>query len=153
MNLELGRTVTLKVKNVLWPSRDRYASYVRIPEFNVYTGTLMSERWFAPNEIGITTGDPNFPFRRIDKERIVAVNDVEVEQAKHPTQEIEDQVFQVLGSKGAIYQVSLGRNGRASCSCPGYQFRGRCKHADGVMEDQTKKRGTENVRTEAVPSS
>ena len=67
MNLELGRTVTLKVKNVLWPSRDRYASYVRIPEFNVYTGTLMSERWFAPNEIGITTGDPNFPFRRIDK--------------------------------------------------------------------------------------
>ena len=37
----------------------------------------------------------------------------------------DPDVVQVSGSKGSIYTVNTRLN---SCTCPGYQFRGRCKH-------------------------
>lgn len=33
----------------------------------------------------------------------------------------------VTGSNGTVYTISE-RNGREVCNCPGFQFRGRCKH-------------------------
>lgn len=33
----------------------------------------------------------------------------------------------VTGSNGKVYTISE-RNGREVCNCPGFQFRGRCKH-------------------------
>ena len=37
----------------------------------------------------------------------------------------EPMVVEVQGSKGAVYQVNLEEK---SCTCPGYTFRGECKH-------------------------
>lgn len=39
----------------------------------------------------------------------------------------------VTGSSGSIYTLTQS-GGRWSCSCPGYGFRGRCKHSDGMKD-------------------
>lgn len=121
----VGQTVTIKVRNALYDVRHRYANGWVGPEFNEYTGTIMREKWFAPNEIGITTGDPKWPFRRINQERIVEVNDAKVDFVA-PVAE-ERQTKTVQGSKGQTYVVTKDK-GKVSCSCPGFTFRKTCKH-------------------------
>jgi hypothetical protein len=39
----------------------------------------------------------------------------------------EGRTWKVAGSKGSEYTVTES-NGQISCSCPGYKFRGSCKH-------------------------
>lgn len=51
--------------------------------------------------------------------------DTQEEQASKPT----GQTWQVSGSKGSQYIVSL-ENGRWSCTCAGHGFRSRCRHVD-----------------------
>lgn len=36
------------------------------------------------------------------------------------------------GSKGNIYIVT-DDNGKVTCNCPGYKFRGKCKHSDEII--------------------
>lgn len=128
--LELGKTVTIKVKNILWPHRHLYAAGVVSSEFNYYTGTIMREKWFAVDEVGITTGNPDFPFRRINRERIVAVGDKAVNFTQVPA---DREVRTFTGSKGDTYTVT--REGRrATCTCTGFQFRKKCKHIDEVLK-------------------
>ncbi len=125
--LEIGKTVTIKVENIMWPSRHLYAAGVVKGEFNYYTGTIMREKWFAPDEIGITTGNPDFPFRRIRRERIVDVNGTKFT----PPPKVERTEFKVTGSKGNTYTV-IKEGSRATCTCPGYSFRKTCKHLEMV---------------------
>ena len=125
--LEIGKTVTIKVENIMWPSRHLYAAGVVKAEFNYYTGTIMREKWFAPDEIGITTGNPDFPFRRIRRERIVDVNGTKFT----PPPKVERTEFKVTGSKGNTYTV-IKEGSRATCTCPGYSFRKICKHLEMV---------------------
>lgn len=127
--LDVGKTVTIKVKNIMWPHRHLYAPGVVSQEFNVYTGTIIRERWFDVDEIGITTGNPDFPFRRIRRERIVAVDNAPVDFTKPAT----DRLVRIFtGSKGDQYTV-IRESNRATCTCPGFQFRKKCKHADEVL--------------------
>ena len=125
--LEIGKIVTIKVENIMWPSRHLYAAGVVKGEFNYYTGTIMREKWFAPDEIGITTGNPDFPFRRIRRERIVDVNGTKFT----PPPKVERTEFEVTGSKGNTYTV-IKEGSRATCTCPGYSFRKICKHLEMV---------------------
>jgi hypothetical protein len=111
----------------MWPSRHLYAAGVVKGEFNYYTGTIMREKWFAPDEIGITTGNPDFPFRRIRRERIVDVNGTKFT----PPPKVERTEFKVTGSKGNTYTV-IKEGSRATCTCPGYSFRKTCKHLEMV---------------------
>ena len=121
--LEIGKSVTIKVKNIMWPRRHLYASGVVGSEYNYYTGTIMREKWFGVDDVGITTGDPKFPFRRINRERIVDVNGVTFT----PPPKIERTEFTVPGSKGATYTV-IKEGTRATCTCAGFGFRKTCKH-------------------------
>jgi hypothetical protein len=41
--------------------------------------------------------------------------------------EPEGRRWTVAGSKGAVYTV-IELNGQVTCSCPGYKFRGACRH-------------------------
>jgi hypothetical protein len=125
--LEIGKIVTIKVENIMWPSRHLYAAGVVKGEFNYYTGTIMREKWFAPDEIGITTGNPDFPFRRIRRERIVDVNGTKFT----PPPKVERTEFKVTGSKGNTYTV-IKEGSQATCTCPGYSFRKTCKHLEMV---------------------
>jgi len=121
--LNIGDTVTIKVRNVMYDVRHRYPAGM-IPEFNEYTGTVMREKFFADDEIGITSDTFGIKFRRIRLDRIVEVNAAKVEftPVKH---ERETKVVQ--GSKGNSYIVT--RDGsKTTCTCPGYGFRKTCKH-------------------------
>ena len=42
------------------------------------------------------------------------------------------QTWTVAGSKGNSYTVSLSA-GIWACSCPGHNFRGRCRHVDDIQ--------------------
>lgn len=123
--LAIGNTVTIKVENILWPSRHLYANGVVGSQFNYYTGTIMREKWFAVDEIGITTGNPDFPFRRIRRERILEVNGTDVTLA--PLPKIERIERTIEGSKGNTYTV-IKEGSRATCTCTGFSFRKTCKH-------------------------
>lgn len=126
---EIGRTVTIKVENILWPVRRLYAPGIIANQYHYYTGTIMREKWFEADEIGITTGDPRFSFRRIRRERIVEVNGAEVKFT--PPLKVERTVAQVAGSKGDTYTV-IKEGSRTSCTCTGYSFRKTCKHLSMV---------------------
>lgn len=127
--LEIGTVATIKVEHILWDRRHLYAAGVVGQQYNYYTGTIMREKWFADDEIGITTGDPSFPFRRIRRERILEVNGAVVE-APAPMK-IERIERTVAGSKGNTYTV-IKEGSRASCTCPGFSFRRTCKHLEMV---------------------
>ena len=40
--------------------------------------------------------------------------------------------IEFTGSKGNIYVVTVD-NGNVKCTCPGYKFRGQCKHSSEVI--------------------
>lgn len=40
------------------------------------------------------------------------------------------------GSKGNTYVVTVDGDGDISCNCPGYRFRGKCKHYTAVAEGE-----------------
>ena len=126
MELIEGKRIKLKVKNVMYPYRDRYSVNMIIPEFNYYEGQVVYEKWFKKDQVGLTTGEDWFPVRTIQKHRIVEVNGVEIEPIEeevYPTA----KVFKVLGSKGEEYEVTFdGPNSK--CTCKGFMFRGTCKH-------------------------
>jgi hypothetical protein len=128
--LTVGNTVTIRVKNILWPNRHLYANGYVGPEFNVYTGTVMREKWFDSEEIGLTTDDPSFKFRRIMRHRIVEVNNKQVDYIK-PVEEKRIEIT-VRGSKGNSYTV-VKEKGKKSCTCPGFGFRRTCKHIESVV--------------------
>jgi len=122
--LEKGSQVTLKVKNILWPKRHLYAAGVIRDEFNYYTGTVVYEKWFKADQVGLTTDLDWFPFRVIQKENIVEVNDLPVDYSQPASDRVEKTVE---GSKGNVYTV-IKEDGRITCTCPGFTFRGQCKH-------------------------
>ena len=125
MQLNTGDTVTIKVRNPIWPMRKAYASYIQIPEFNTFTGRVVRDhRAIKPGQIGLTNDDPQFDLRVIDVERIVGCEDQVVSPSKS-----ESKTWVVQGSKGKTYTVTLD-HGRYECSCPGFQFRRSCKHVD-----------------------
>lgn len=125
-----GNTVTIKVRNALYDVRDRYANGWVGPEFNEYTGTVVHEKWYGSERIGLTTGMKSFPVRVIDCSRIVEVNGA-VEAVQVP---VENTVITkvVPGSKGNSYIVTKDGN-KVSCTCPGFGFRKTCKHVQEVM--------------------
>ena len=68
---------------------------------------------------------------RIDvRGRKFVVNPVQFE-TKLKEEEPEGRVWVVKGSKGDEYKVTE-LNGNLSCTCSGFKFRGKCKHADSV---------------------
>ena len=131
MKLKAGETVTIQVKNPVWPMRKAYASYVQIPEFNTYTGqVILDHKAIKQGQIGLTTDQKDFTMRVIDINRIVGMEDsAPVENAAE-----EFKTWNVKGSKGNEYVVTLDR-GRWSCSCAGFSFRGSCKHVEAARAE------------------
>lgn len=44
-------------------------------------------------------------------------------------QAAQPMVLEVQGSKGAVYRVNVEEK---TCTCPGYTFRGNCKHVEAL---------------------
>lgn len=119
--------MTITVRNPVWPMRKAYASYVHIPEFNTYTGTVIrSHKAIKDGQIGLTTDERLFDMRVIDIDRIVGM---EASIATGPVSDLP-RVWEVMGSKGSVYTVTES-HGVRSCTCPGFAHRGNCKHTKG----------------------
>ena len=92
------------------------------PEFFVYEGEEVKVKWCQPDELAISTGNPDFAFRILKRNTIVSIDGKPV---AHQTSSIETKI--VKGSKGQEYVVTKGPGGM-SCTCTGFQFRKSCKH-------------------------
>ena len=127
--LNVGDTVTVKVRNSLYDVRDRYANGYVGPEFNEYTGIVVHEKWYGDDKIGLTTDMKHFPVRVLSRANIVEVSGAKFDYT--PVKSNRETIT-VQGSKGNTYIVTK-ENGKASCSCPGYSYRKSCRHIDEVM--------------------
>ena len=94
------------------------------PEYFEYEGEEVKIKWTKPDELALTTGNPEFPIRIIQRANIISVNGQAVDQA--PQKELTKVV---KGAKGQEYVVT-NANGKWSCTCPGFQFRRTCKHVN-----------------------
>ena len=127
--LTVGNTVTIKVRNALYDVRHRYANSWVGPEFTEYTGTVVHEKWYGDDKIGLTTDVRHFPVRVLSRHNIVEVMGAKVDYT--PIKSARETIT-VQGSKGNTYIVTK-ENGKMSCSCPGYSYRKSCRHIDEVM--------------------
>lgn len=95
------------------------------PEFFEFEGQEVHVKWFNPNQMGLTTGNPEWPMRVIQRDLIVSIDNVEQSQNK-----TVNKTFTVKGSKGEDYIVTVGKTNH--CTCSGFQFRKTCKHVKEV---------------------
>ena len=96
------------------------------PEFFEFEGEEVQVKWLAPGQLALSTGDPEFPFRVLNKSLIVSINNKVIHQ-----KDSEVKTFSVKGSKGDTYTVTVG-SGKMHCTCSGFQFRKSCKHVKEV---------------------
>lgn len=96
------------------------------PEFFEYQGEEVQVKWLNPGQIALSTSNPEFPFRVINKSQIVSINNQAMTQ-----KDTAIKTFNVKGSKGDSYTVTVG-SGKMHCTCSGFQFRKSCKHIKEV---------------------
>lgn len=89
-----------------------------------FSGVVMQKpKWLKPNEIALSTGNPEFPMRVLKTQKIVGVKKAEATKARSFKVKSKDKTYQVIVS-----------NGNFSCNCMGFSFRKTCKHAVAVEQ-------------------
>lgn len=114
----------LKVFNTQYLRKDVY--FFPVEEFNYYDGVETACKWAKPHELAITCAD-SVGLRIIQRANIREIN------GKPYTYSVGlvDTVARIVkGSKGAEYLVTA-----TTCTCPGFTFRGACKHME-IKHDQ-----------------
>ena len=122
--MNIGETITVSVRDARNPAL--YAAGV-VNAVQEYTGMVVpNPKWVSSDSICLSTGDTVFPFRIIERDRIVKVGEIPVivSGVGKPSSE----TFIIKGSKpGSNYTVT--RDGSHwSCTCVGFGFRKDCKH-------------------------
>lgn len=92
------------------------------PQYFEYQGEPVEVKWAKPDELALTTGDPEFPIRFIQRSWIESIDG---QAQAEPTQKDTQRI--VRGSKGQDYILTQVK-GRWTCSCSGFQFRRNCRH-------------------------
>lgn len=111
----------LTVYNTQYDRRDAY--FFEVAEFHYYEGEPVTVKWAGAHELAIRTAD-SVGLRIIQRKNIRAIDGV----AYTYSEGVNKTVTRIVaGSKGASYEVSVGPGGN-SCTCPGFTFRGACKH-------------------------
>ncbi len=108
----------IRVENLLWSRRHLY--FFPIEQYEEYEGDEIAVKWVTADQLALTTGNPEFTFRVIERSRILSIDDQPYEYKKASK---EPKVKLVKGSKGQTYEVTA-----SSCTCAGFQFRGTCRH-------------------------
>lgn len=97
--------------------KNRY--FFEVPEFVEYEGQETSLKHVDnKTHLCLTTGLKDFPIRVIDRNLILGSAPVTITAT---TTKI------VKGSKGQDY-ILTQTNNKWTCTCPGFEFRGNCKH-------------------------
>lgn len=112
----------IKMYNTMYERRSSY--FFEIPEFNYYEGDEVKVKWVTDTQLALSTGNKEFPFRVLERKYIREIDgkpySFEVKAKGEP------KVRLVKGSNGKEYEVT----GNYRCTCPGFTFRGSCKHLE-----------------------
>lgn len=97
----------------------------------VYTGKVMScADYDDANTIRLTSDNSNVPVRVIPLKNIQSVNGTPFSFEAQP----QPKKHTVVGSKNAVYEVTIDPNGAHKCTCAAFQFRGgNCKHIQQLL--------------------
>ena len=118
----------VRVENLLFKVRDRYASSMYIPEYHDYEGEVYpNPKWVGDDRFCLTTDDKQFPFRVIDKDRIICGWRVPSKQKANDSKQIS---IMVPGKKSTHIVTSDGLN--HSCNCTGFSYRRTCSHVKEI---------------------
>lgn len=92
--------------------------------FTVFEGKILpSYKWLTDREFCMS-GDKDFPIRVISMN---AIEDIQLLSGELKEVNTDNEVFIVDGSKGNKYTVTRSK-AKWTCTCPGFGFRGQCKH-------------------------
>ena len=113
------------------------ARYPGMPDRFWYRGHILkSKTWMSPNQFCLSTDDPEAPFRILDQDRILDMRFVDGREAEQV--EIKEkpkfQIWQVNGSKGEVYNVTINED-KWSCDCIAGQFNRSCRHVKKIQEE------------------
>ena len=128
----VGSEIEVCMKNPL-PITARYPGE---PDRNWYRGTVMkSLNWMSPEMFCLSTGIKESPIRILDQDRILDLRFVDGTEAAQVVvaEKPKFQIWQVDGSKGAVYNVTLDA-GKWSCDCVAGRFNRPCKHVKKIQE-------------------
>ena len=119
--MNVGESVTIKVRNQLYNKRNCYA--FPIAEFTEYSGTILpSPRWLDNTQLCLSTGIAEFPYRVIAKADILGLSNKVATKADLQT------VWTIPGSKAGTVYIVTREGTRWSCNCLGYGFKRTCSH-------------------------
>ena len=118
----------LKVYNQQYDRKDSY--FFEVAEFHYYEGEETSVKWAGPHELAIKTDD-SVGLRIIQRKNIREIDGQPYEYVEGMGKTITKLI---AGSAGAQYEVTWGP-GTKSCTCPGFTFRGKCKHVELVGQE------------------
>lgn len=94
------------------------------PAFRLFEGKILpSYKWLTDREFCLS-GDVDWPIRVISMDFI---EDIEMVSGEFKEVKTNVESFVVEGSKGNKYVVTRTKSGW-KCTCPGFGFRGQCKH-------------------------
>ena len=119
----------VRVENLLYKVRDRYASSMYIPEYHDYEGEVYpNPKWVGDDSFCLTTTDKQFSFRVLQKDSIIC-------GWKLPSEpKVADDSKQISimipTSKSTYIVTSDGIN--HSCNCTGYSYRRTCSHVKEI---------------------
>lgn len=120
--MKVGDNVTVQVRD---PRKSSLYANGVVREWNTYVGTIVPNlKGFGDDVFCMTTGDPVFPVRVIEKARCNIYRAQFAAATATPT----TKTFIVKGSKpGSSYTVTSDGS-HWSCTCVGFGFRKDCKH-------------------------
>ena len=118
--MNVGDVVTIRVRDTRNPAV--FATGV-VRQFNEYSGKILpNPKWVAQDAITLSTGISEFPFRIIERERIVGLGEAA------PVAAPRSETFIVQGSKPGLTYTVTRDGSHWSCTCVGFGFRKDCKH-------------------------
>jgi hypothetical protein len=104
------------------------------PKTITYKGKIVGSADYDPKDSLRITGDTQMPIRVITFAKIVSYNGKPFKYTPtvvvDPKKPAPPKTVQVEGSKGKTYTITIREDGGKTCSCPGFGFRGSCKHID-----------------------
>ena len=64
--------LTVRMKNPVYHMRNAYASYVQVPEYNDYIGSVLpNPKWVKDDSFCISSGTGKYDFRILKKDNII----------------------------------------------------------------------------------
>jgi hypothetical protein len=119
----------LKVYNTQYDHKEVY--FFTVDEFHYYEGVETTVKWAKPHELAIRTND-SVGLRIIQRKNIREIDGKPYEYIEGGVRQAIERI--IAGSRGAEYHVRVGGEG-SSCTCPGFTFRGKCKHVDTLEQE------------------